>query len=109
VLVAWSDPGTVARLDGNVLGVGGPTIVSLDDHEPVAVSGRALLDRDELAAAGADVTAATVLHELAHVLGADHVDDPGQLMHPDQGRGTLGDGDRVGLAALGAGRCAPEL
>jgi hypothetical protein len=54
---------------------------------------------------------ATVLHELAHVLGLGHVDDARQLMHTYPGRGpvTLGDGDLAGLAAVGAreGSCLP--
>jgi hypothetical protein len=54
---------------------------------------------------------ATVLHELAHVLGLGHVDDERQLMHTYPGRGpvALGDGDLAGLAAVGArdGTCLP--
>lgn len=47
---------------------------------------------------------ATVLHELAHVLGLDHVDDPDELMHryPGQGPVRLGPGDLAGLRAVGA-------
>jgi hypothetical protein len=48
---------------------------------------------------------ATVLHELAHVLGLAHVDDPDELLHTYAGEGPveLGPGDRAGLAAVGAG------
>lgn len=45
----------------------------------------------------------TLLHEIGHVLGLDHVDDPGQVMH-DYGNfreGGLGAGDIAGLAAIG--------
>jgi hypothetical protein len=47
---------------------------------------------------------ATVLHELAHVLGLDHVDDPGELMHvyPGSGAVAFGPGDLAGLRAVGA-------
>lgn len=47
---------------------------------------------------------ATVLHELAHVVGLAHVDDPGELLHTFPGHGPvrLGPGDRAGLRAVGA-------
>lgn len=46
----------------------------------------------------------TMLHELGHLVGLDHVEDPGQLMYPyaGDGAGQLGAGDRAGLAAVGA-------
>jgi hypothetical protein len=46
------------------------------------------------------------LHELGHVAGLDHVDDPDQVMHPEVGQHwDLGDGDRAGLRALRADAC----
>ena len=47
---------------------------------------------------------ATLLHELGHIVGLDHVDDPAQVMHHLPGSGPVewGDGDREGLAAVGA-------
>ena len=51
-----------------------------------------------------------ITHELGHVLGLAHVDDPRQLMFAENlGTTTLADGDRRGLAALGAGACVPGL
>ena len=59
---------------------------------------------------GRDHIKAIVIHELAHVLGLDHVDDPNQLMYEENnGRTALADGDLAGLAKLGAGPCVPEL
>lgn len=50
------------------------------------------------------------MHELAHVLGLDHVDDPTQLMHEENtGQFDFGDGDLAGLALLGTGACVPRL
>ncbi|MHA7292483.1 matrixin family metalloprotease [Arthrobacter sp. HLT1-21] len=59
---------------------------------------------------GRDHVRAIIVHELAHVVGLDHVDDPTQLMHEGtNGLTTLSDGDRAGLALLGAGPCVPQL
>ena len=45
-----------------------------------------------------------VQHELGHVVGLDHVDDPGQLMYrSNKGQVNLGPGDVEGLAIAGAG------
>jgi hypothetical protein len=51
-----------------------------------------------------DSWGATILHELVHIVGLDHVDDVDELMaaHPGQGPVTLGPGDRAGLRAVGA-------
>lgn len=51
---------------------------------------------------------ATLLHEVAHLVGLDHVDDRDQLLYPYPlpGPAAFGDGDRAGLAALRAdGAC----
>ena len=50
---------------------------------------------------------AIVMHELGHVVGLAHVDDPRELMYADNvGQKAFGPGDLTGLAALGRGRCA---
>jgi hypothetical protein len=49
---------------------------------------------------------AIVMHELGHVVGLAHVDDPAQLMNADNvGLTNFGPGDLAGLALLGKGRC----
>lgn len=49
-----------------------------------------------------------VLHELGHLYGLDHVEDPGELMNPDLTTDDYGPGDLVGLFATHAGGCASD-
>ncbi len=50
------------------------------------------------------------MHELAHVVSLDHVNDRNELMFEENtGQTALGPGDRAGLAVLGAGPCVPQL
>ena len=59
---------------------------------------------------GHEVAVAIVAHELGHLLGLDHTEDPDQLMNAENsGQINLGDGDRRGLAALAATPCTREL
>jgi predicted Zn-dependent protease len=47
-----------------------------------------------------------VMHELGHVVGLAHVDDPTELMYErNEGRSDWGPGDLTGLEALGKGLC----
>ncbi|MDP9497989.1 MAG: M10 family metallopeptidase domain-containing protein [Actinomycetota bacterium] len=47
-----------------------------------------------------------LLHELGHLVGLAHVEDPGQLMHPQGRIAAYGAGDLRGLAAAGSGPCS---
>jgi hypothetical protein len=109
VLVAWTAPheGGI-RLRGTDRGVALPIAVGpAGDRTYVTAQVAFNADRTDLER-GFDDRArswgSTVLHELIHVLGLDHVDDPTQLMdvHPGAGPVELGEGDRAGLAAVGA-------
>lgn len=111
VLVAWATPDEVPELAGDVAGVGGAEARSLTPDRLVYVTGMVALDRDGFAEIGArpggpELQRAVVEHELAHVLGLDHVDDPAQLMYAQTtGQRHLGAGDLAGLAVLGSGPC----
>jgi hypothetical protein len=111
VLIAWGSP----HEDGVPLrdidrGVGIPVALSgPDTGEMVYVSGQVVLnaERDDLVPGFADRATswgATLVHELAHVLGLDHVDDPAALLYtfPGEGPVTFSPGDLAGLRAVGA-------
>ena len=118
VLVAWARPGEGALpLTPFDRGVALPVAVRDGDREAY-VTGQVVLnaDRDDLVPGFSDrrdAIGATLVHEIAHVLGLDHVDDPGELMWDEPGSGpvVLGPGDVAGLRAVGAAagcRAAPD-
>lgn len=114
VLIAWSDETEVPSLAGNVVGLGGSTARQAPGGPFVYVTGQVALDAPGLAQVldhpdGAAHVRATIIHELAHVVGLAHVDDPAQMMHPAGGVTVLSAGDRAGLAKLGTGQCVPQL
>ena len=110
LLIEWSDPAWEPGLAGDVAGLGGSTAVTTEWRGPaVFVSGGVALDAPQLVQMPYAAARAVVMHELAHVVGLDHVDDPAQLMH-EQGQATeFQPGDRAGLARLGAGPCIRRL
>ena len=111
VLIGFSDARSYPALGGDVAGVGGSSLVQ--PRGPASgrlVSGQVALDVDvltDLAARGhADQARAIMMHELGHVVGLDHVQDPAQLMYPrNRGLTSFGPGDLEGLAVLGHGVC----
>ena len=115
VLITWTTPAAVPELAGLVAGQGGPTAVGLAEDELVHVTGGVVLDADQLNTVlgtpdGAVHVRSVIQHELGHVVGLDHVDDPTQLMHPEASTVTdWGAGDLHGLHALGSGECHPEI
>jgi hypothetical protein len=112
VLIAWTTPDQLPDLSGEVAGVGGSQALKdpLRQHWRY-VTGTVALDAPTLADMltkpdGDRLVQAIVIHELGHLVGLGHVDDPTELMHEDNvGRLTLGPGDREGLAQLGSGQC----
>ena len=112
VLIAWTTPNQLADLSGEIAGVGGSQAVkdSLREHWRY-VTGTVALDAPTLAdlltqPEGERLAQAIVMHELGHLVGLGHVDDPAELMHEDNlGLVAFGPGDLEGLAQLGHGRC----
>jgi hypothetical protein len=113
VLIGWARPQDVDRLTDRTAGLGGSRHAwNAERGEFEYVTGGAVLNTaaaEEMLEKvdGRKYVKAVVMHELGHVLGLDHVDDPDQLMYHDNvGTTELGPGDRAGLAAVGAGRCS---
>jgi hypothetical protein len=116
VLVSWETEEENPRLAGGIVGEAGSSWRALGDGPRIYVTGTVSLDAPQLTDLlarpdGAQLAVAIVAHELAHLVGLSHVDDPTQLMYPEaQPEVTeFGAGDRTGLARVGSGLCAPEL
>lgn len=110
ISISWQDGDAIAELTDHVAGLGGSRVLTNPDGSERLVAGTIALSRDYytlLEEQGRDAEArAVLLHELGHVLGLAHVEDPGELMYSDNiGRTAYGPGDLAGLRVLGKGRC----
>jgi len=109
VLIAWADPGHAdLPLREHDRGLAIPVAVGVDGDRTF-VTGQIVLNRrrSDLTEGFEDragAWGATLLHELGHLMGLAHVDDPAQLMATDPGSGParFGSGDVAGLTHLGA-------
>jgi hypothetical protein len=108
VLVAWAAPHDQGLPLRDVdRGVAIPIAVGPEGARTY-VSGQVVFNRDRHdLVPGFDDRAtswgATIVHELAHLLGLGHVDDPAELLwtYPGEGPVELGPGDRAGLTEVG--------
>lgn len=115
VLVVWADADDLPELEG-AAGLGGSSFVRAPGTDlDVYVSGVVVLNSEVItelmgSSRGWLMAEGTVLHELGHLLGLAHVDDPNELMYPESSlRFSFGAGDLTGLAAASAGPCVPRL
>lgn len=114
VLVGWVERSQTDLFKGTEVGEGGSTWYGVPGSE-VYVTGVVAVDtaRDDtlVAGFGGSSTGALLMHELAHVVGLDHVDDPTQIMYPTVTTkpAEFGAGDLTGLGLLGrSSGCLPE-
>jgi hypothetical protein len=115
LLIAWTTPEAAPQLKGKVIGTGGSTHYGYDDGPKTFVTGGLDLDAPQIAdelldSDGHLYATAVILHELSHVMGLDHVEDPTQLMYPEIGTPEgLSNGDLNGLYELGKAQCRKDL
>lgn len=108
VLLGWADEQEVPGLAGPTAGLGGATYLT-GAGRGRAVGGMVVIDTDLPGGGwfGRGIDEQTVLvHELLHVLGLGHTEDPSQLMAAEHvGQTGLGRGDLDGIAALEEAAC----
>lgn len=120
VLIAWETTAEEPSFTNyatrtNVMGMAGSEAVSREGSEVTYVSGQLELNgpamQSLIVREGRAQARATIEHELAHIVGLDHVQNPSQLMNPTgvPGVSTYQAGDLNGLAVLGQGECRPGL
>ena len=115
VLITWATADEFPEIGSDYVGFAAPVTVVGGDGREVAVSGWVTLDALALAsierAQGATAARAIILHELGHLLGLGHIDDPSQLMYPrvQSSVTSFQAGDLTGLALMGSGSCAPNV
>jgi hypothetical protein len=111
-LIAFTDPMQFPELVGDPAGGAIPWAVYGEDDEPYYATGLVILDTPDLASVssenGRTRVQGLIMHELAHLVGLDHVQDTTQLMNEGQiYRDDFGAGDLAGLERMGSGSCAP--
>jgi hypothetical protein len=110
ISISWQDGDAIAELTDEVAGLGGSRYVDNPRGARRLVAGTVALSRDYYRyldeVGDRDEQLAVLLHELGHVLGLDHVDNPDELMNEENlGLTAYGPGDLAGLRRLGNGPC----
>lgn len=81
ILIAWSTPEHSPELAGRIAGTGGSASFQVPGEPYVYITGTLLLDGPGLGETlgfpnGTALVRAVIMHEMAHVVGLGHVDDP---------------------------------
>lgn len=110
VVIGFADDEEIEGLAGDVAGLGGSVATRNDLGRDYLVTGSVALDTDVFDDESTGVERADlqaiVDHELGHVVGLDHVDDPAELMFASNvGLTDYGPGDLEGMARLGSIPC----
>jgi hypothetical protein len=114
VLISWTDVMEDPDLDG-AAGLARPVPVAADSGELVIVTGYVEMAGDyaqDLIDLGrSDDVLSVMMHELGHLVGLGHVEDPSQVMtdDPNSTPSEWGAGDLYALAQAGRGECEPGL
>jgi hypothetical protein len=112
VLVVWSSPAESTMLTDETLGRAGPIPFGRESKDDLRyVSGLAVFNgpalSQQLGSGDDNKSRAVLLHELGHLIGLGHVQDPYQVMYDTNAYPVAAyrAGDQRGLELLGAGRC----
>lgn len=111
VIIGWGTAAEFPELADDVAGIGGGAAEQGVLGRRYYVTGGVALDTDLFTTAQVtmrpQIMEAIVLHEIAHVVGLNHVNEPTELMAAtNNGQLDFGPGDREGLARLGSLPCA---
>jgi hypothetical protein len=103
VLVTWLTEAEDPELKDDTAGYATPIALDPDGSGSRIVTGQVVMDSD---VTDRDLALMTLLHELGHLVGLDHVDDPTEIMHADsEVPPVYTPGALKGLAELGENRC----